>query len=92
MRDKCCAHSLAAAARQRRPLVATDVLGELIDGMAQLQEQAQLSMAGVVASSQELRNLGAVDVAEIAADEWERLTAWCSLLPFEQRRLLRAVR
>ena len=79
---------LSAAA----PPVAADVLGGLIDGMAQLQEQAQLSLVGVVALSQELRNLGAVHVTEIAADEWERLTAWCSLLPFEQRRLLRAVR
>ena len=74
------------------PPVAADVLGGLIDGMAQLKEKAQLSMAGVVALSQELRNLGAVHVTEIAADEWERQTAWCSLLPFEQRRLLRAVR
>ena len=69
-----------------------DTDGGLIGGMAQLQGQAQLSMVATADLSLELRNLGAVHVREVAAGEWEQLAAWRSLLPFEQRRLLHAVR
>ena len=66
--------------------------GELISGMDRLQEQSRVSMAGAIALSHELRGLGAIHVREVAVGEWERLTAWHNLMPFEQRRFMSVAR
>ena len=65
---------------------------ELLAGMENLRLQANLGAAGAVALSEELRALGAVHVQEVTTDDWERLNAWQTLPPFEQRRLLSIIR
>ena len=64
----------------------------LLAGMDRLLARASLGAQGTLALSVELRAMGAVHVEEVAPHDWQHLRAWQALVPFEQRRLLRAVR
>ena len=64
----------------------------LLAGMDRLQTRASLGAQGAIALSDELRTKGAVHVHEVTPHDWPQLQAWQTLGPFEQRRLLSAVR
>ena len=64
----------------------------LLAGMDRLQTRACLGAQGAISLSDELRAKGAVHVQEVSPDDWQQLYAWQTLGPFEQRRLLSAVR
>ena len=64
----------------------------LLAGMDRLQTRACLGAQGAIALSDELRAKGAVHVQEVSPHDWQQLYAWQTLGPFEQRRLLSAVR
>ena len=56
--------------------------------MSELVSRARLPLAKATALESEILALGAVQVQELAVEDWTALTAWANLLPFEQRRLL----
>ena len=60
-------------------------------GLATLTAKAQLPPAKAEDLANELLSMGALDVAELSAADWQSLRAWQTLLPFEQRRLLKAL-
>ena len=62
----------------------TNVLG----GMDELAAKAKLPQAKASALAKELLSLGAVDVVELSREDWQSLSAFGELLPFEQKRLL----
>ena len=86
-----------AAAGDARPLLQPALLGpgpdtsHDLEGMANLLLAAKLPPGKGKALEAELLALGAVNVKEVDARDWQSLTAFVSLLPFEQRRLLKAL-
>jgi len=62
--------------------------GNVLVGMPQLVAAAKVPAAKAAAMQAELVALGAVHVQELAAEDWQNLTAWAELAPFEQRRLI----
>eukprot|EP00438_Fugacium_kawagutii_P006212 Skav219200 [mRNA] locus=scaffold537:1570:2802:- [translate_table: standard] len=63
----------------------------LLPGLEDLNSVAQLSWACLQALSTELLVLGARHAREVMTQDWEALTAFHALKPFEKRRLLAAV-
>ena len=64
---------------------------QVVLGMDDLSSRASLPAAKAEALRAELLSLGAVNVQEVSASDWQGLSAFSLLLPFEQRRLLSAV-
>lgn len=60
-----------------------------LDGMDVLSFETRLPSSVASALQAELLELGAVDVRELPAAEWETLKAWALLKPLQQRRVLR---
>ncbi len=65
---------------------------EGLHGMSVLVAAVKLPAASAAALEAEILALGAVHVQELTADDWKSLSAWPSLRPFEQRRLLAHLR
>ncbi|CAE7469421.1 unnamed protein product, partial [Symbiodinium pilosum] len=61
---------------------------ESITGLAALAERAKLPAHKIDQIRAELEALGAIHIAELTAADWQSLSCWPTLLPFEQRRLL----
>ena len=62
-----------------------------IGGFEQLIRQAVLPQASAQDLHRELLMLGAVHVCELALSEWRACTAFMSLRPLEQKRLVSAL-
>ena len=60
--------------------------------MQELITGARLQKAKGAALESEALALGAVNVEELAADDWQGLASWKTLLPCEQRRVLAHLR
>ena len=60
----------------------------VITGLAALAERAKLPAHTIDQIRAELEALGAIHIAELTAADWQSLSCWPILLPFEQRRLL----
>ena len=82
------AASSANAPQQSRQVVPADDL----PGMDQVATLAKLNIAVVATLTSELKTLGVVHAEEVTVEDWQSLQAWAGLKPFEQRRLLAAVR
>ena len=92
IRDAAAQHDAAQLARVLPPPEVEPALEAAgVVGLAELGVQARLPAEKMQRIDAELRSLGALHVAELAAEDWRRLQAWEELLPFEQRRLLAAV-
>lgn len=63
-----------------------------LPGMDPVATLAKLNAAVVATLSSELKTLGVVHAEEVTVEDWQSLQAWAGLKPFEQRRLLAAVR
>ena len=61
-------------------------------GMEALVQRAKLPADKAAAMESEFVRAGAVHVQELVAEDWTRLDTWNSLLPFEQRRVMAALR
>jgi len=64
-------------------------LGGLLAGWLAGSLTGWLPTQKAAALAAEVIALGAVHVEEMTPDEWQQLSAWAQLLPFEQRRLLK---
>ena len=60
----------------------------LLAGMEELASKAKLPESKAKDLADELLSLGALDVTELSRTDWQSLSAFERLLPFEQRRLL----
>ncbi len=79
----------APSTPSQHAVVAPDIRGpESITGLAALAERAKLPARKVEQICAELQALGAIHIRELTAADWQALTCWPALLPFEQRRLL----
>ena len=67
-------------------------LSEQLVGMAELSARAKLPPAKANALTEEIVPLGAVSLNELDVRDWQSLASWAGLLPFEQRRLLSALK
>ena len=67
-------------------------LSEQLAGMAELSARAKLPPAKANALTEEIVALGAVSLNELDVRDWQSLTFWAGVLPFEQRRLLSALK
>ena len=56
--------------------------------MDELAAKAKRPRVKAAALAEELLSLGAVDVTELSRGNWQSLSAFDKLLPFEQKRLL----
>ena len=65
---------------------------EQLPGMADLSARAKLPPGKAKALMEEILALGAVCLDELDVRDWQSLTSWAGLLPFEQRRLLSALK
>ena len=76
-------------------LTPTPTLGAQADGLAGLSalllKARVLNPPAAAALERELLDLGANGVDEVLPGDWENLTSWPCLWPFEQRRFLAAV-
>ena len=61
---------------------------KVLQGMDELAAKAKLPQVKAAALAEELLSLGAVDVVELSRGDWQSLSAFGKLLPFEQKRLL----
>ena len=61
--------------------------GEVV-GMSALVGRARIPVAKAAVLEAEIRAQGAVHVQELTVEDWKGLSAWSTLLCFEQRRLL----
>ena len=59
-----------------------------VEGMADVMAHAKLLQTKAEALAAEILALGALNVNELTMSDWKNLSAFQSLLPFEQRRLL----
>ena len=64
---------------------------ENVEGFVKLMETARIPGPMQAALAQELQELGAVDVGELTADDWQGLVSWAALRPLQQRRILQHV-
>ena len=62
-----------------------------VAGLGDLAKKALLPPEATTALRAELLSEGAVDVAELTAEDWAGLSAWGQLKQFEQRRLLKCI-
>ena len=62
-----------------------------VAGLGDLAKKALLPPEATTALRAELLSGGAVDVAELTAEDWAGLSAWGQLKQFEQRRLLKCI-
>ena len=63
----------------------------VIDGLEDVMKKARLSDEFAKACGAEIAELGAVAVQELTQDDWQGLSCWKTLRPFEQRRLLKSL-
>lgn len=62
-----------------------------ITGFHELMREVHLPQEFSKVCHAEILELGAVDVKELATDDWEALSCWHMLRRFEQRRLLKSL-
>ena len=95
IRDGAAAYD-ARAALQPPPFLPSGVgqgtLQSKLLGMEALVQRAKLPADKAAAMESEFVRAGAVHVQELVAEDWTRLDTWNSLLPFEQRRVMAALR
>ena len=88
IRDGAMEHDAAAALNAPSLPFSLPQGTKVLQGMDELAAKAKLPQVKAAALAEELLSLGAVDVVELSRGDWQSLSAFGKLLPFEQKRLL----